>query len=346
MYNHNVNIQILIIFLATTKIKGLQSDNFCKANVEKISMKNEKMIKYNETVWKCCDGYVTVKDKCKPYCASCSIEECIGPNVCQCKKGFLWNTTSQNCEFQCDCSNGYCPKADQCVCLSGYKKPWEAAHFCEPFCEPECPQFSTCVEPKNCVCYKGYEKNSLNGECELECNEETERPDFEINECVMKNCICSNGGYCLENYSNCICYQGYHRTKDHQCVPHCEHPCENADCTAPNHCDCWDGYHVTSNPYVCESNHLCQQKPCENGECLFTGECKCKRGFTKSFTFNGQIVCETMTVFIGKTMTVILGIPVILAAVVLFIFYIVALRNKKNENEKLNQFAVLLYGKT
>ncbi|XP_013104081.2 multiple epidermal growth factor-like domains protein 10 isoform X1 [Stomoxys calcitrans] len=301
----SVFIKVIIISVVIFKTSATEKDNFCEAIVEKTKIGiNGESIKYNQTVRTCCEGYITYNLECKP---------------------------------KCMCTNNDCLNPGKCICSKGYKKPWESAHFCVPVCEPACPQYSTCERPDDCVCYPGYEKNSETGECDLQCDTETRQPNFDINECVLKDCICSSGGYCLDDRNRCICSLGYNRTKDNQCEPQCQPLCINSDCNGPNQCRCWTGYHSTDKPHVCEAEELCRGKPCQNGVCLDTGECRCRKGFTKSFNMRGRIVCETMAVFIGKIMSVILGLPLALVVIVLLIVYVVALKRKKQSANNVVQ---------
>lgn len=64
-------------------------------------------------VAQCCDGYIQIGDKCRPYCPdSCVHGECSAPNVCDCQLGtggISCNLTCPatrfglNCEFDCNC---------------------------------------------------------------------------------------------------------------------------------------------------------------------------------------------------------------------------------------------------
>ncbi|XP_073825962.1 uncharacterized protein [Musca autumnalis] len=278
----------------------------------------------NEMIRKCCKGYVMINGHCKPNCKNCLNGVCNEPDVCQCNDGFIWNQSLQSCQqFGCYCENGYCSQPGQCVCNKGYRKL--ESDFCEPICDdPVCPKYSTCVAPQQCKCHDEYEMNPENGECELQCDD-AHRPDNEGKQCVLKHCSCTNsaGGYCLHNYNECSCYDGYRKTNDTHCEHLCQEPCVYADCTGPNHCQCLDDYHQTADPNVCEEENLCYGKPCDNGVCLLGGICKCKSGYNKSLNVKFQIICDSTTMFIAKIMSLLLGVPLILAGIFFLIVYLV-----------------------
>lgn len=173
--------------------------------------------------------------------------------------------------------------------------------------------------------------NPETGECELICDDdELFRPDYEAQKCVLKHCSCTNtgGGYCLHNYDECYCYEGFRKTNKSHCEPLCREKCENADCVGSNECRCWHGYHESIDPHVCEEDSMCRGKPCHNGVCQLNGNCKCKSGFNKSLNIKGQIICDTTSMFIAKIMALVLSIPLILAASVFLYVYMEARKKR------------------
>lgn len=84
---------------------------------------------------------------------------------------------------------------------------------------------------------------------------------------------CDNGNC---HRDTCVCNEGFALDKTHKfCIPHCNPPCGNGYCSAPNTCTCNDGYEAISNA-ACRP--VCPQG-CELGECVAPGQCACRAGF-------------------------------------------------------------------
>lgn len=76
--------------------------------------------------------------------------------------------------------------------------------------------------------------------------------------------------------NECECYEGFHQVSDFQCEPTCS-SCENGDCLAPEVCECKDGYEKSSDG-VCMP--VCDPS-CINGNCIGPNVCKCNENFEK-----------------------------------------------------------------
>lgn len=284
--------------------------------------------------------------KCQPKCSEFSF--CKSPNQCECLPGYIGKkvnnilTCLPECKQKCHAFSA-CTKPNKCECIPGYEED-KNSKKCVPKCEPQCPQYSTCKMPNQCQCDSGYIKNELTQQCDPHCDElpkyatcieppntwecvnDTFLHDSKINKCILKDCVCKENGYCLEHPDEFECYEEFTKNiTNKECVAVCKPECENSNCVANNVCHCFEGYHMMSDiHHACEANSHCDNKPCENGECLITGECKCKTGFIKSLTYEGHVQCDPVSTFIGKLMTVILGVPLILACCVLFAVYLVS----------------------
>ena len=299
---------------------------------------------------------------CKPDCSEFSI--CVksmppNSNRCECLSGYVLDPNDKKCKPFCKstCTNGFCSAPDNCDCFIGFELDKNNKTNCLPKCEPMCQPFSKCVKPNECECIEGYKFNSVEKKCEPICTDQIKysrciappntwecidnyQYDSRIGKCVLDSCSCNSGGYCLDHKDVCECYKGYTKNeKTGQCESECKPECENSICVENNVCQCLNGYHQTPVDHICEKNDLCNGKPCHNGECLITGECQCKTGFIKSLSYFGQSQCDKIETFIGKVMTTILGIPLLLALFILIIVYVMA---KKRTYRVEEQGKVLL----
>ncbi|XP_065356782.1 epidermal growth factor-like protein 6 [Calliphora vicina] len=293
---------------------------------------------------------------CEPKCPKFS--KCIksippNPNRCQCISGFAKNKKSETCEPVCTnkCVNGFCSAPETCGCNKGYELDYTNKTNCKPKCEPICSAHSSCVAPNKCKCNAGYSRNKITDNCDPICRDKITNSrciappntwtcidkyqhDRKIDKCVLESCNCNSNGYCLNNKDECECYDGFEKNSTGHCEAHCKPNCKNSICIANNECQCLDGYHKTPEAHICEPNDLCNGKPCENGECLITGDCKCKSGFVKSLSYNGQLQCDKVQTFIGKVMTTILGVPLILATCILIVVCVIAKKKSYNVEEQ------------
>lgn len=283
---------------------------------------------------------------CEPECSEFSI--CVKskqdyPNRCECFSGYALNSNNMICEPVCKkkCTNGFCSAPDVCDCLKGFELDKNNLTNCLPKCEPQCQQFSTCVKPNTCQCFKDYKYNNATRMCEPICKDQIKYSkcialpntwecidnyvlDDKTGKCVLDTCSCnSNNGYCLDHKDVCECYEGYTKSQETgQCESKCKPECKNSICVKNNVCQCLDGYHQTFVGHICEKNGLCNGRPCNNGECLITGECQCKPGFTKSLSYDGQSQCDKIETFLGKVITIILGVSLFLALFLLIIVFV------------------------
>ncbi|XP_069690255.1 epidermal growth factor-like protein [Periplaneta americana] len=141
------------------------------------------------------------------------------------------------------------------LCCPGYIR--DESDVCVPKCKANCPN-GVCVSPGVCQCLEGYTLNSL-GECVVSCP-----------------CGCPHGSC---RGSTCICEDGY-VLDGKVCNPICSLECQNADCTAPGICTCFNGYRQTS-----ELANVCKphcSMGCTNGNCTGPDICVCNKGYYKS----------------------------------------------------------------
>ncbi|KAL5281711.1 hypothetical protein ACFFRR_005198 [Megaselia abdita] len=73
------------------------------------------------------------------------------------------------------------------------------------------------------------------------------------------------------------CCDGYkpYPYDSNRCVPDCKDNCRNGICSAPNKCECMDGFVANA------SNHCIETCPvgCPNGRCFLNGTSQCNRGY-------------------------------------------------------------------
>ncbi|EFC37439.1 predicted protein [Naegleria gruberi] len=186
---------------------------------------------------------------------------CIGPNQCECKKG--WSGPSCN-DFDCsmakNCSgHGKCIGSNYCECQSG----WQGSDDCSQFsCEKiTCQNNGQCNGPNQCECPSGYKGS----------------PDCSTVSCELVG-NCNSHGSCVAP-NTCKCKEGWSGNDCSQFT--CSPSCQNGGvCTAPNQCNCPSGYRGSldcSKP-SCEDQGNCYL----NGECVGPNTCKCNVGWLGS----------------------------------------------------------------
>ncbi|CAH2071895.1 unnamed protein product, partial [Iphiclides podalirius] len=142
------------------------------------------------------------------------------------------------------------------ACCRGYIRNIHNHRICDPVCSQECVN-ALCTAPETCTCFPDHVKNYA-GFCVPTCP------------IGCQNGRCSGG--------ECLCNNGYKLDSDSKyCLPSCRENCGGiGNCTAPNTCDCKNGYQSTpggSCRAVCDS--------CVNGDCVAPNDCRCHEGYTK-----------------------------------------------------------------
>nr|XP_050869900.1 multiple epidermal growth factor-like domains protein 11 isoform X1 [Vespula vulgaris] len=109
------------------------------------------------------------------------------------------------------------------------------------------------------------------------------------NKCVP-NCFpdCENG--LCKAPDTCECFPGYSISTEekHICKPICSNGCWNGECIQPEVCICYPDYFIDSDGYICRPN--CEEK-CDpnNGYCVEPNTCGCNFGYKKS---NESEMCD------------------------------------------------------
>ncbi|VVC98417.1 unnamed protein product [Leptidea sinapis] len=147
-------------------------------------------------------------------------------------------------------------------CCKGYIRNIHNFKICEPVCSMDCVN-ALCTAPETCTCFPDHVKN-LAGYCIPTCP------------IGCQNGHCSGG--------ECLCENGYKLDSESKfCLPNCKENCGGiGNCTAPNTCECKQGYQ-SSRDGNCKP--ICNE--CVNGECIAPNECRCNQGFSK----NQQNLC-------------------------------------------------------
>lgn len=81
----------------------------------------------------------------------------------------------------------------------------------------------------------------------------------------------------IDTETTYYCCPGYEKISlfSNRCKPVCSESCLHSNCTLPEVCICWDGYHKSDNKYVCVPH--CEKK-CINSSCLAPNYCGCNTG--------------------------------------------------------------------
>lgn len=144
------------------------------------------------------------------------------------------------------CEDGLCLFPNLCDCDDGYR--WEASELkCIPICTMDCIN-GECVAPNNCSCIENYYFNETLHSCEPNCQ----------------------NGYRFQANSFDVC------------EPICEPNCHNANCVAPNECECNDTDYEKS--IISNATHICcpicgSAEDCINGKCTSDSICNCSETF-------------------------------------------------------------------
>ena len=121
---------------------------------------------------------------------------CIGPNQCECKRGWS-GLTCENpiCNKTCE-NNGSCIGPNLCKCKEG----WNGSTCENPICRNGCENDGKCIKPDTCQCLSGWTGSSCeNAICDQKCenNGKCTAPD---------TCTCAvgwSGKYCEIELKNC-----------------------------------------------------------------------------------------------------------------------------------------------
>ncbi|XP_051862936.1 epidermal growth factor-like protein [Drosophila albomicans] len=142
--------------------------------------------------------------------------------------------------------------------------------------------------------------------------------DSTTNRCIP---VCSTpccNGICTAP-DKCECLDGYVRESDSICLPHCENECLNGYCIVPEKCACKYGYSTTDGK-ICQP--ICDGG-CVNGFCSAPGECTCNDGYSKLNATN-CINVPTVEAHIMTNKTLLFGLigtsVLLLIGVVMYIF--------------------------
>lgn len=170
-------------------------------------------------VAQCCDGYIQVGDKCKPFCSeTCMHGECNAPNTCDCQLGF----GGKSCNLTCPLTKFGLSCEYDCECLT---VPTCNRNYVSCSCEPgnippECKNICKC---KSSVCNPGF----IGKDCKTEC------PAGTFGTMCIGKCNCKNSAECTKDTGNCLCKPGYYGI-------YCEYFCNNGQvvCDKSNSCQC------------------------------------------------------------------------------------------------------------
>ncbi|XP_043270390.1 uncharacterized protein [Venturia canescens] len=192
------------------------------------------------------------------------------------------------------------------MCCEGYEPSQagdEGPEHCVPVCPSGCPN-GVCERPNSCVCGPGYVSSVDNATRMSEC----------LPQC-SSGCV---GGRCVAP-EKCSCEFGYDVSEDStECKPSCagvdaggpEHCGDEGICSAPNVCQCQDGFgppdwsppslwsHATSAEkpsfhHASEINCLpkCMPECASNAFCSAPNECRCEPGYEPASEHECRPVC-------------------------------------------------------
>ncbi|TGZ45745.1 Uncharacterized protein DBV15_04418 [Temnothorax longispinosus] len=268
----------------------------------------------------CNEGYRlrnNSEDICEPICENdmCGGGICVAPGTCLHENQTVSNTSvvlSNSTQSKPICTipcgpNGECTSPNECTCFEGYrshaqliitelhenfsKTPFpelasisSEKHICQPVCDRWCYN-GKCTAPNVCTCDPGYYPRWL------------EDSDFEsYNFCYRLNgppcnaLSCGDNGTCHES-GICVCDDGYRKDTAGACIPICNRGCLDGMCTAPDYCECREGYALQNGKFgqnVCKA--ICE-RGCENGECVGPNECICNNGFIPNIDHHSKPEC-------------------------------------------------------
>lgn len=102
--------------------------------------------------------------RCEPACDNCPLElgRCTGPNLCQCYKDYVKNSTDHCVKPEClpgGCKpNGQCTKDHRCECDPGYQ--WRTnSSECLPVCDYCVDDVDNCtMGTTRCTCWDSYKE--------------------------------------------------------------------------------------------------------------------------------------------------------------------------------------------
>ncbi|XP_011923560.1 PREDICTED: von Willebrand factor D and EGF domain-containing protein [Cercocebus atys] len=232
---------------------------------------------------RCPFGYYGDGVNCRAICRyPCGkSRECVAPNVCKCKPGYI-GSNCQTALCDPDCKNhGKCIKPNICQCLPGHR----GATCDEEHCNPPCQHGGTCLAGNLCTCPYGF----VGPTCEtMVCNRHCEnggqcltpdicqcKPGWYGPTCSTALCdpVCLNGGSCNKP-NTCLCPNGFF---GEQCQnAFCHPPCKNGGhCMRNNVCICREGY----------TGRRCQKSICDpmcmnGGKCVGPNTCSCPSGWS------------------------------------------------------------------
>ncbi|KAG5890396.1 hypothetical protein JTB14_026279 [Gonioctena quinquepunctata] len=206
----------------------------------------------------CCSGYERTPHThlvCQPVCHGCEHGNCTAPNVCQCKRGSIYDEQNDDCIPTCPfgCLNGVCTNNGLCSCNAGNVLS-PSGKYCLPHCTGGCGIGGRCTGPEICTCDKGFTLDKHSNKCGYHCE----------GGCGEGTCIGPN---------QCSCKPGY-KLLGNTCRPDCPRGCTNGDCVAPNRCSCKAGWTLDGSGTICTPH--CNQA-CLNGDCVAPNTCGCKK---------------------------------------------------------------------
>ncbi|XP_038117265.1 von Willebrand factor D and EGF domain-containing protein [Culex quinquefasciatus] len=206
-----------------------------------------------------------------PSYVDCTGGVCVAPNTCICKTGYT--LISGKCVPVCDpeCINGNCVSPGQCSCLSGYHKIQESDFECIPTCDPPCNN-GKCVSPNTCECFHGF-AGSL--EVANRCEATSVFDRISANAGKDTNAWTTTPT-AIQFVTQLRWIAPTSENNSRYCSPTCSQPCKNGICTAPNVCECHDGYNQTEFDEGCTP--MCEES-CENAICSAPNVCSCLEGF-------------------------------------------------------------------
>ncbi|XP_029160414.1 fibrillin-2-like [Nylanderia fulva] len=224
--------------------------------------------------------------RCVPRCENCDNGDCVAPDECRCRAGFV--KINGTCEHACkdDCgTHGECIEEDGiCECNYG----WTGRN---------------CDRPTLCISILNGDDNRTESFNVIEEQNNTIEHVL-INNPVCPECInkINNETLCFKMHINdteketqigCLMNKGYRALNDtndkETCVPVCTNGCINGTCVEPEVCSCNEGYLMDSDGFTCRP--ACDEE-CERnyGYCYEPHVCSCLPGYKK--IDNNSSSCE------------------------------------------------------